>query len=72
MNASENALLRANILGFATQVKHATGAPDDQIPGLYKRAAAYTEKVMTKRAKLGGLILAQFAPAPAAPAAASA
>jgi len=62
----ESSLLRANLLGFATQVKHSLGAADDQIPGLYKRASDYQTGIMTKRAKVRDLVLAQLKPAVAA------
>jgi hypothetical protein len=64
-NVDEAALLRANLLGFMTQVKYATGATDAELPALYKKATDYQNQVMTKRAKVRDLILAQIAPAAA-------
>lgn len=58
----EQALMRANILGFSVQVKHATGAADEKLPDMYKRASSLQNAVMTKRANLRDLVLAQFAP----------
>jgi len=63
---TEQALRRAHILGFSTILKHANVA-DDQVTVQYKQASARVDQasarvdqIMTKRAKLRDLVLAQF------------
>ena len=60
---TDQALLRANLLGFVTQVKAAAevaGKPlaDAEVIGMHKRATAFIQGVMTKRAKIAEVIRA--------------
>jgi hypothetical protein len=63
---SEQALIHANLTGFAVQCKQA-GKTDAEIPGCIKRAQAWQSRITEKRAKLSAAILAGLGtPAPAA------
>lgn len=65
--ASSEDLTRAETLGFVTQLKIA-GKTDAEIPVMYKRATAFVERQLTKRANLKKLIVDNFV-SPKAPAA---
>lgn len=72
---SDESLLRANLLGFVTQVKAAADAfgkpvTDAEVGEMHKRASDHIQSTMTKRAKITEVIRAHIAqvaaPAPAA------